>query len=120
MTKDLLSDEARKIYNSVRRKMKTAEIYDKVDEPLIIAYAHSLNCYREVSEQIENDGYTCSNGKGGIVKHPLLSSQKAYLEQLTACARQLKITPFERMKGKATKSAKTRKIDPLAKLRKVN
>lgn len=119
ITKDLLGSEARKIYNLVRRKMKALNLHDSIDDGLIATYAHSLYCYYEVSEAIKHDGYVVTNEKGAFVKNPLLSTQKAYLEQITKIAQQLKITPLERAKGNKINHAKRVQLDPLSQLRKV-
>lgn len=100
-----LSTEQKKIFNTVVKQLKEADILSALDSAILAQYAIAKDTLRQIDEQIRDDPQLLASA-------PFMSSRKQYMADFFRCTNELCLSPQSRAKM-ANMAAQTQKSDPL-------
>jgi P27 family predicted phage terminase small subunit len=99
---DWLSDDARKVWDSVRRKLRGIELLDSLDTDMLAIYCDAVAQYRNIV-------------KLGVLNDDLAKQAQAWARLTASYAEKLGLTPNSRARL-AKKKAESEPVDELAQL----
>ena len=100
-----LSPEQKKIFNTVVKQLKEADILSALDSAILAQYAIAKDTLRQIDEQIRDDPQLLASA-------PFMSSRKQYMADFFRCTNELCLSPQSRAKM-ANMAVQAQKSDPL-------